>query len=54
MVDDKVEQVIKENCIEISKRFEIYFLEIGTDKDHVRFLVQSVSSYSPTKIIKLV
>lgn len=31
VVDDKVEQVIKETCIEISKRFGIYFLEIGTD-----------------------
>ena len=54
MVDDKVEQVIKETCIEISKCFEIYFLEIGTDKDYVHFLVQSVPSYSPIKIIKLV
>lgn len=25
VVDDKVEQVIKETCIEISKCFEIYF-----------------------------
>lgn len=29
VVDDKVERVIKETCEEISKRFEIYFLEIG-------------------------
>ena len=27
------------------------FLEIGTDRDHVHFLVQSVPTYSPTKII---
>lgn len=38
---DKVERVIKETCEEISNRFDIYFLEIGTDKDHVYFLIQS-------------
>jgi REP element-mobilizing transposase RayT len=26
-------------------------LEIGTDKEHVHFLIQSVPTYSPTKII---
>ena len=30
----------------------IHFLEIGTDKDHVHFLVQSTPDYSPAKIIK--
>ena len=25
------------------------FLEIGTDKDHVHFLIQSIPPYSPTK-----
>ena len=29
-------------CIEIEKRYEIDFLEIGTAKDYVHFLVQSV------------
>ncbi|MDR3628334.1 MAG: IS200/IS605 family transposase, partial [Ignavibacteriaceae bacterium] len=38
-------------CLEISKRYQIYFLEIGTDKDHVHFLLQSVPTYSPTKIV---
>jgi len=28
-----VESSLKEICIEISKRYEIYFLEIGSDKD---------------------
>jgi putative transposase len=32
----------------------IEFLEIGTDKNHVHFLVQSVPSYSPTKIIQTI
>ena len=38
VVSDEVENVIKETCIEISKRYDMYFLEIGADKDHVHFL----------------
>ena len=30
------------------------FLEIGTDKDHVHFLIQSIPPYSPTKIVRTV
>jgi REP element-mobilizing transposase RayT len=45
-----VEEQLKEICNEISERYEITFLEIGTDKDHVHFLLQSVPMYSPTKI----
>jgi len=35
--DDDVEKVLKEVCLEIEERYEIKFLEIGTDKDHVHF-----------------
>ena len=35
-------------------RYEIEFIEIGTDKDHVHFLIQSVPTMSPSKIIKAV
>ena len=49
-----VDQKLKEVCLEISKRFEITFLEIGTDKDHVHFLVQSVPTYSPKKIVQTI
>ena len=30
------------------------FIEIGTDQDHVHFLIQSVPMESPTKIIRTV
>jgi len=46
-----VDKTLKDTCIEISKRYGIYFLEIGVDKDHVHFLIQSVPTYSPTKIV---
>jgi len=35
--DDDVDDVLKEVCLEISARYEVKFLEIGTDKDHVHF-----------------
>ncbi len=54
VIDKEVDEVIKETCIEISKRYPIYFLEIGSDKDHVHFLIQSVPNYSPTQIARTV
>ena len=52
--DDAVDQAMKEVCIEIEKRYQIKFLEIGTDNDHVHFLVQSVPTYSVTKIVSTI
>ena len=52
--DPKVDEVLKETCEEIEKRYEIRFLEIGTDKNHVHFLIQSIPMYSHKKIIQVV
>ena len=49
-----VDAKLKEVCAEISRRYEIEFLEIGTDQDHVHFLVQSVPMYSPKKIVQTI
>lgn len=49
-----VDETLKRVCLEISKRFDIYFLEIGTDKNHVHFLIQSVPNYSPTQIVTII
>ena len=51
---EEVGNKLKEICIEISKRYEIHFIEIGTDGDHGHFLVQSVPTYSPTKIVRTI
>ena len=50
---DEVDQVLRDVCLEIAKRYEIVFLEIGVDRDHVHFLVQSVPMYSPKKIVQI-
>jgi len=54
VLSKKVDEVLKEVCLEIEKRFEIKFIEIGTDKDHVHFSIQSVPMYSAKKIIQTV
>ena len=51
VIDEYVDQVMKNICLEIEKRYQINFLEIGTDEDHAHFLVQSVPTYSVTKIV---
>ena len=40
--DTQVDAVLKEICLEIAKRYELVFLEIGTDKEPVHCLIQSV------------
>ena len=52
--DDFVAKELKEICRDIQDRYEIEFLEIGTDSNHVHFLVQSVPSYSPKKIVQTI
>ena len=49
-----VAAVLRDVCLEIADRYEINFLEIGIDRDHVHFLVQSVPDNSPTKIIRTI
>ena len=45
---------MKEVCLAISERYEIHFLEIGSDSDHVHFLVQSVPVISPRQIVNTI
>jgi len=52
--EQHVNNELKDICLEISNRYESHFLEIGTDEDHVHFLVQSVPTYSPTKIVRTI
>ena len=49
-----VEETLKDTCIGIGERYEIHFVEIGTDEDHVHFLVQSVPAISPSRLVQLI
>jgi len=50
----EVENTLKNICIEIEKRYEIYFIEIGTDNDHVHFLIQTIPNISPKQLAQTV
>ena len=52
--NEEIDEYLRDICIEISKRYEIAFIEIGVDKDHVHFLVQSIPMYSPTQLVKTI
>jgi putative transposase len=43
-----------EVCKNIEGRFEVHFLEIGADENHVHFLIQSVPMMSAKSIVQVV
>ena len=51
---DKSGKTLQEICCGILERYEIQFVEIGYEPDHVHFLVQSVPSISVTKIVRTI
>ena len=53
VLTDDVSNTFRQVCLEISGRYEIHFLEIGFDEDHVHFLLQSVPTISPKKITNI-
>ena len=54
VLSDEVSLTLKDICLKISLRYEIYFIEIGCDDNHVHFLIQSVPMLSPKKIVNTV
>lgn len=54
VISEQVDKTIKDTCLEIANRYDIHFLEIGTDKDHVHFLVQSVPMLLPKNIVQTI
>lgn len=54
VLSPKVKRVLLRTCKGISDRYEIEFLEIGTDQDHIHFLIQSVPTYNVSKIVRTI
>lgn len=54
VIDGKISEYIKKICLGIEERFEIQFIEIGTDEDHIHFLIQSVPTMSISKIVQII
>ena len=49
-----VGKTLKAICLGIEERYEIFFLEIGYEEDHVHFLVQSVPTNCVDEIVRVV
>lgn len=54
VMSEQVDEVLRQTCLEIEKRWELRFLEIGLDRDHAHFLIQAVPSYSPSRVVQIV
>ena len=54
VVSGDVDKVLRDVCLDIAARYEVTFLEIGTARDHVHFLVQTIPPYSPTKVVRVI
>ena len=54
VMSEQVDEALRRACLEIEKRWELRFLEIGLDRDHAHFLIQSVPTYSPTRVVTTV
>ena len=50
----EIGESLKLICIGISDRYEVQFVEIGYESDHVHFLVQSVRSISVSKLVTMI
>jgi len=54
VITKEIGEGLKQVCLGISERYEVHFIEIGYESNHVHFLVQSVPSYPVSKIIRMI
>ena len=47
-------KTLTELCLGIQERYDIHFIEIGTDGDHVHLLVQGTPTASPSEIVRTI
>jgi REP element-mobilizing transposase RayT len=49
-----VEETLKKVCIKLGLMYEMNFIEIGADENHVHFLMQGVPVLSPSRIAQII
>ncbi len=54
VLTEEVSNTLVSICLEFFFRYELHFLEVGCDENHVHFLIQSVPMLSPKKIVNTV
>jgi len=54
VISKAVEISLRDICLKIGRHYEIYFVEIGMEEDHVHFLVQSIPTLTVSRIITII
>ena len=54
VITKEIGESLQEICLQISERYEINFVEIGYESDHVHFLVQSIPNLNVSEITKTI
>ena len=54
VLTESVTDTIVNVCLDISEKYEIDFIEIGTDVNHIHYLIQAQPKYSPTQIVTMI
>lgn len=49
-----VSTTLKQTCVELGIRYEMNFVEVGTDDNHVHFLIQTIPHRSVSDMVKIV
>lgn len=53
-IDEHIGVSLRDICLGLSARYEVQFVEIGFEEDHVHFLVQGVPSMSVSRLVTLI
>ena len=54
VLTEDVTDTIVNVCMEIQEKYGIEFIEIGTDVNHIHYLIQTPPKYSPTQIVTMI
>lgn len=54
VITAEVGESLVQICQELSERYEMHFVEIGYEGDHVHFLIQSVPAVSVSQLIRTI
>lgn len=50
----EVTNTIVNVCLDITDKYGIEFIEIGTDVNHIHYLIQTPPNYSPTQVVTMI
>ena len=54
VLNESVTNTIVNVCMDIQEKYDLQFVEIGTDVNHIHYLLQAAPKYSPTQIVTMI